>query len=296
MSPGGSGAPWDSVEELRRRFRAHDYVADTGLATAIHLSVALDRPLFLEGEAGVGKTEVANVLAVVLDTQLIRLQCYEGIGVAQAMYDWNYPRQFLAVRAGEASEHSVGLDDLFSEEFLVERPLLKALRSNPRAVLLIDEIDRADDEFEAFLLEILADHAMTIPEIGTIRAEQPPVVVLTSNRTRDVHDALKRRCLYHVIKYPDLNTETEIVRLRVPGVAEQLARDVAGAVAWLRGLSLTKPPGIAETLDWTKAQSFLGASELELGVARDTIGAVVKQEEDVAVALAALSEIANADG
>jgi MoxR-like ATPase len=283
---------WSSIEELQQLFLKNNYLADRGLATAVHLSAALGKPLFLEGEAGVGKTEVANVLARVLDTELVRLQCYEGITVAQAMYDWNYPRQFLSVRASEAAhERSVAIDDLFSEEFLIERPLLKALRSSPRAVLLIDEVDRADDEFEAFLLELLSDNSMTIPEIGTIRAKEPPLVVLTSNRTREVHDALKRRCFYHVVTHPDMRMETRIILLRVPGAVEELARQVAHIVAKIRGLSLAKPPGVAEAIDWTSALAFLGVKEVGLELARETIGAVIKQEDDLEVVVGALPEI-----
>jgi MoxR-like ATPase len=296
MSQERERAPWSSVDELRQVLRERRYLADRGLATALHLGVSLDRPLFLEGEAGVGKTEVANVLASILDAELIRLQCYEGIGVAQAIYDWNYPRQFLAVRASEAAHHEVSVDDLFSWEFLVERPLLKAIRTERRCVLLIDEVDRADDEFEAFLLEVLSDYSITIPEIGTVRAQVPPVVVLTSNRTREVHDALKRRCFYHVIHHPDLEMETQIIRLRVPEATESLARDVAAAVAGLRELSLTKRPGVAETIDWTRALTFLGVSDLRTEAARDTIGAAIKQEEDLDVAREALPKILGADG
>lgn len=287
-----NSAEWKSVEEIQRAFREHSYLADRGLATAIHLSVALERPLFLEGEAGVGKTEVANVLAATLDAEFIRLQCYEGITVSQAMYDWNYPRQFLSVRASEASqEERVSVDDLFSWDFLIERPLLKALRSPKRAVLLIDEIDRADDEFEAFLLEVLGDHSMTIPEIGTVKATFPPIVVLTSNRTREVHDALKRRCFYHVIGHPDQATEMQIILLRVPHATQHLARQVAGLVAKLRGLSLTKPPGVAETIDWTEALTFLGVKDIALDNVRETLGSLMKQEEDLALAWDVLPEI-----
>lgn len=285
-------AEWESVDAVQRAFREHLYLADRGLATAVHLSVALARPLFLEGEAGVGKTEVANVLAAALGAQFIRLQCYEGITVSQAMYDWNYPKQFLSVRASEAShEERISVDDLFSWDFLVERPLLKALRSPERSVLLIDEIDRADDEFEAFLLEVLSDHSMTIPEIGTVEAIAPPIVVLTSNRTREVHDALKRRCFYHVIGHPDLATETQIILMRVPQATQELARQVAGVIAKLRGLPLTKPPGVAETIDWTGALTFMGVEEIDLNTARETLGTLMKQEEDLELALGALPEI-----
>lgn len=296
MQEGPARASWSSVDELRGILRDHHYIADRGLTTALHLAVSLNRPLFLEGEAGVGKTEVANVLASVLDAEMVRLQCYEGIGVAQAIYDWNYPRQFLAVRASESVDRSIPVDDLFSWEFLVERPLLHAIRTERRCVLLIDEIDRADDEFEAFLLEMLSDFSITIPEIGTIRATVPPVVILTSNRTREVHDALKRRCFYHVIRHPDLEMEAEIIRLRVPEATEALARDVAGAVAGLRELSLTKRPGVAETIDWTRALTFLGVTDLRTDAAKATIGAAIKQEEDLDAALEALPKILGGDG
>jgi MoxR-like ATPase len=289
------GTAWSSVDELQKAFGENRYLADRGLATAVHLAVSLERPLFLEGEAGVGKTEVANVIASVLGTELIRLQCYEGITVSQAMYDWNYPRQFLSVRAAEATHQGISVDDLFSWDFLIKRPLLEALTKPERCVLLIDEIDRADDEFEAFLLEVLSDYTMTIPEIGTIHCEHPPVVVLTSNRTREVHDALKRRCFFHVIRHPDLETATRIIRVRVPGATEKLAHDVAATVANLRRLSLTKPPGVAETIDWTNALVFLGADGLEADLARATIGTIVKQEDDLEVALASLPQVAVGD-
>ncbi|MPZ68193.1 MAG: AAA domain-containing protein [Actinobacteria bacterium] len=296
MTKRRGSAAWSSVDDLQRSLRDHRYLADRGLATALHLAVSLERPLFLEGEAGVGKTETANVLASILGSELIRLQCYEGIGVAQAIYDWNYPRQFLAVRASEGTEHHVSVDDLFSWEFLVERPLLRAIRTESRSVLLIDEVDRADDEFEAFLLEVLSDFSITIPEVGTITAQVPPVVILTSNRTREVHDALKRRCFYHVIPHPDLEMESQIIRLRVPEATASLAHDVARAVAGLRKLPLTKSPGVAETIDWTRALSFLGVTDLRTETARDTIGAAIKQEEDLGVALEALPRIIGADG
>jgi MoxR-like ATPase len=280
-----------SVEELRVALAAHSYLADRGLATAIHLSLSLDKPLLLEGEAGVGKTEVGKVLAELLGRRLIRLQCYEGIDAAQALYEWNYSRQLLAVRAMDAADAERHVEDLFGPEFLVERPLLAAIRVGGGAVLLVDELDRADDEFEAFLLEILSEFAVTIPEIGRVAAESPPAVIVTSNRTRELHDALKRRCLYHWIDHPGLDREVEIVRTRAPHVGESLARDVASAVARLRALDLAKLPGVAETIDWANALAFLGADRLELDVARDTLGAVVKDHEDQALVEPRLAEV-----
>lgn len=272
--------------ELRERLRKEDYLAGEGLSTAVFLSLKLGRPLFLEGEAGVGKTEVAKVLSRMLDTPLIRLQCYEGIDVYQAVYEWDYPRQLLHIRAAEAfgaDESRKRIEDeLYTRQFLVSRPLLQALEhEGPMPpVLLIDEVDRADDEFEAFLLEILSDYAVTIPELGTIQAERPPVSIITSNRTREVHDALKRRCLYFYIDHPDLEREVEILRLRVPGADERLARQVAEAVQRLRGMNLYKPPGVAETLDWTEALVALGAKELDEELIEATLGSVVKYHED----------------
>jgi MoxR-like ATPase len=279
--------------ELRERLREDNYLADEGLSTAIFLALKLGRPLFLEGEAGVGKTEVAKVLGRIFDTPLIRLQCYEGIDVNQAVYEWDYARQLLHIRTAEAlgttEDRQHFEDELYTRQFLVRRPLLQALehRGQSPPVLLIDEIDRADDEFEAFLLEILSDFAITIPEIGTIRAERPPVAVLTSNRTREVHDALKRRCLYFYIDHPGLEREVEIVRLRVPGVEERLARQVAAAVQRLRSMDLYKPPGVAETLDWTEALTALGAKELDEALIAATLGSVVKYREDQQRALSA---------
>ena len=254
------------------------YLADEGLATAVQLASALQKPLLLEGEPGVGKTEIARALATSLGRDLIRLQCYEGIDAAQALYEWNYAKQLLAVRAdGEKA----GVDDVFSERFLVERPLLKALRSGQGAVLLVDEVDRADAEFEAFLLEVLGDFQITVPELGTIKAVHPPFVVLTSNRTRELHDALKRRCLYHWIDHPGLDREVQIVRSRAPEVTEDLARQVVAVVQQLRGRDdLLKPPGVAETLDWARALQLLGTTERDLEVAARTLGARVKYRED----------------
>jgi MoxR-like ATPase len=281
LPPGVSRA-----RDLSPRLREHDYLADEGLATAIFLALKLRKPLFLEGEAGVGKTEVAKVLSRILETPLIRLQCYEGIDVYQAVYEWDYARQLLHIRAAEAlgtQEDREHLErDLYNREFLVSRPLLQALEhrgANP-PVLLIDEVDRSDDEFEAFLLEILSDFAVTIPEIGTIGADRPPVAVLTSNRTREVHDALKRRCLYFYIEHPSFEREVEIVRLRVPEAEDKLARQIAAAVERLRDMDLYKPPGVAETIDWTEALVALGARELDESLVRATIGSVLKYRED----------------
>jgi MoxR-like ATPase len=266
------------VEELEAALGGHAYLADRGLATAIYLALHLDKPLLLEGEAGVGKTEVAKVLAALLDRDLVRLQCYEGIDASQALYEWDYSRQLIAVRAAQLGERSA---DVFGAEFLVERPLLAAVRAGSRAVLLIDELDRADDEFEAFLLEVLSEFAVTIPEIGRVAADRPPAVVITSNRTRELHDALKRRCLYHWIDHPSVEREVEIVRVRAPEVPEALARQVAEAVARLRDLDLAKRPGVAETIDWSQALAFLGADRLEPEQASATLGALVKDHEDL---------------
>ncbi|MBV9455789.1 MAG: MoxR family ATPase [Rubrobacter sp.] len=279
--------------ELQERLKEDNYLADEGLSMAIFLALKLDRPLFLEGEAGVGKTEVAKVLSRILNTSLIRLQCYEGIDVHQAVYEWDYARQLLHIRTAEAlgaPEDRENLEDeLYTRQFLVSRPLLQALehRGPSPPVLLIDEVDRADDEFEAFLLEILSEFAITVPEVGTIRAERPPVAVLTSNRTREVHDALKRRCLYFYIDHPSLEREVEIVRLRVPEAEDHLAQQVATAVQGLRNMDLYKPPGVAETLDWTEALVALGAKELNEALIEATLGSVVKYHEDQQRALGA---------
>jgi MoxR-like ATPase len=270
------------VDALAARLDAVGYLADEGLATALFLALRLPQPLLLEGEAGVGKTEAAKALAAVLDTPLIRLQCYEGIDAAEALYEWNYPRQLLRIRMAEAAGGELGEEELFSEQYLVRRPLLRALEHpGPRpAVLLIDEIDRADDDFEAFLLELLAEGAVTVPELGTIHATHPPAVVLTSNRTRDLHDALKRRCLYHWIDYPGAQREAEIVRRRVPGTAASLATEVAAAVGRLRSSDVQKPPGIAEAIDWVAALEQLGIAALDAAGAQRTLGAVLKDRED----------------
>jgi MoxR-like ATPase len=289
-------------QELREKLWGEGYLADEGLSTAIFLALKLGRPLFLEGEAGVGKTEVAKVLSRLLDTTLIRLQCYEGIDVNQAVYEWDYARQLLHIRTAEAfgaeEDRQRFEDELYTRQFLVGRPLLQAIEyegSTP-PVLLIDEVDRADDEFEAFLLEILSDFAITIPEIGTIHASRPPVAVLTSNRTREVHDALKRRCLYFYIDHPGLEREVEIVRLRVPGADERLALQVATAVQGLRSMDLYKPPGVAETLDWTEALVALGAKELDEALIEATLGSVVKYREDQQRALGASLQLLTGTG
>jgi MoxR-like ATPase len=271
-----------SVDDVSEALAAHDYLADEGLATAIFLALRLERPLLLEGEAGVGKTEVAKVLARWTGGELVRLQCYEGIDAGQAVYEWDYSRQLLHLRAAEAGGGPVDEDELYSERFLVRRPLLRAIGyDGPQPpVLLVDEVDRADDEFEAFLLEILSDYAITVPELGTFRAATPPIVVVTSNRTRDVHDALKRRCLYHWIDHPDFERELAILRVRAPGVGDELARQVAGAVEALRDLDLYKPPGVAETIDWAQAVAALGARELDAATVDVTLGTVLKYRED----------------
>ncbi|MFJ1758939.1 AAA family ATPase [Amycolatopsis sp. NPDC088138] len=283
----------DTVAGLTGALRGGGYLADRGLATALLVAVSLHRPLLLEGEVGVGKTELARTLAAVFGKRLIRLQCYEGIDTAQALYEWDYARQLLQIRALPEHEASgeTAVDQLFGPKFLVERPLLAAVRAGAGAVLLIDEIDRADDEFEAFLLELLADFQVTIPEIGTITADSPPVVVLTSNRTRELHDALKRRCLYHWIDYPDAGREAEIVRVREPGVTETLTRKVVAAVHRLRELDLAKPPGVAETVDWARMLTFLGAADLDLSSAADTLGAVVKDRDDLELVREHLAEL-----
>ena len=277
-----------SPAEVADGLRANDYLPSEGLATAVFLGLSLQRPLLLEGEAGVGKTEVAKTLAAWLGSRLIRLQCYEGIDVSQAVYEWDYSRQLLHLRTAEATGGASGADavaledSLYSERFLVKRPLLEAISNDEPAppVLLIDEVDRADDEFEAFLLEVLSDWSITVPELGTFHAAEPPVVVVTSNRTRDVHDALKRRCLYHWVEHPDFEREVAIISLRTDGVAPALARQVAAAVARFRDIGLYKPPGVAESIDWSMALVRLGVDGLEPGSAEATLGAVLKYRED----------------
>jgi MoxR-like ATPase len=278
-----------SVDEVEEALRADSYLPDRGLATAIFLALEMGRPLLLEGEAGVGKTEVGKTLARILGSRLIRLQCYEGIDASQALFEWDYSRQLLYARAlqeGEVAAERVAA--LYGPEFLVERPLLAAIRAGAQAVLLIDELDRADDEFEAFLLEVLSDFTVTVPELGTIAAAEPPAVVITSNRTRELHDALKRRCLYHWIDFPDLEREIEIIRLRAPGVSEALAHSVAATVARLRALDLVKRPGAAEAIDWAQALSLLGAESADGEPARASLGWAVKNKEDTGRAEAEL--------
>jgi len=283
----------ETVAELTAALRQGGYLADRGLATALFVAIGLHRPLLLEGEVGVGKTEVAKVLAAISGRRLIRLQCYEGIDTSQALYEWDYARQMLHIRAlsEQQAADPDAVDKLFGPKFLLERPLLDAVRAGERAVLLIDEVDRADDEFEAFLLEVLSDFQLSIPEIGTIKAESPPLVILTSNRTRELHDALKRRCLYHWIGYPTAEREAEIVLLKEPGVGDALTRKVVAAVHRLRELDLAKPPGVAETIDWARTLSFLGETDLDTVVAGHTLGAVVKERDDLDLVLDNFADI-----
>lgn len=277
-----------SPADVASALTMHGYIPDDGLATAVYLAMTLRRPLLLEGEAGVGKTEVAKVLSRWTGGELIRLQCYEGIDVSQAVYDWDYGRQLLHLRAAEATGESRSLTtsaleaQLYQEQFLLQRALLQAVahQGDVPPVLLIDEIDRADDEFEAYLLEVLSEYAITVPELGRFAATRPPLVVLTSNRTRDVHDALKRRCLYHWVQHPDFEREVQIVRLRVPQVLDRLARQVAAAAETMRSLNLYKPPGVAETIDWAQALAALGRSDIDEQVVEATLGAVLKYRED----------------
>jgi len=272
-----------TVAELTRHLRDGGYLADRGLATTMLVALSLRRPVLLEGEVGVGKTEVAKALAAVFGRKLIRLQCYEGISTSQALYEWDYARQMLQIRALSAAEATddLSVDTLFGPKFLLERPLLEAVRQGDRAVLLIDEVDRADDEFEAFLLEMLSDFQISIPELGTVTADSRPVVILTSNRTRELHDALRRRCLYHWIGYPTAEREAEIVAVREPGAAGQLIGRVVAAVQRLRELDMAKPPGVAETIDWVRTLGVLGETELTTDAAGDTLGAVVKDRDDL---------------
>ncbi len=286
MDPTPTGSPAGSPAALAAALRSTGYLADDGVATAAFLALAMHRPLFCEGEPGTGKTALAQALATVLGAELIRLQCYEGIDASQALYDWDFPRQLLHLRALEATGAAGGATDveavessLYDRRFLLARPILRALQTTP-AVLLVDEIDRADDEFEAFLLEVLTEHAVSIPELGEIRAATPPVVVLTSNRTREVHDALKRRCLYLWLDHPDVAREIEILHARLPGLPDRLAADVAAAAHRLRGADLLKPPGVAESLDWARALQLVGAGHLDVDSAAATLGAVLKYRED----------------
>ena len=279
-----------TVDETVSRLARGDYVAERSLATAVFLTLKMRRPLFLEGEAGVGKTEVARVLARVLDRRLVRLQCYEGLDVASAVYEWNYPRQMIRIRLAEAAggDREASMEsleeDIFSRRFLIERPLLQALSPDPAGapVLLIDELDRADEPFEAYLLELLADFQITIPELGTIAAREPPAVVITSNRTREIHDAIKRRCYYHWVDYPDAARELEILRVRAPGTAEALSREVVAFVQSLREMDLFKAPGVAETIDWAQALTQLDVLALAPDVVNDTLGSLLKYQDDIA--------------
>jgi MoxR-like ATPase len=270
---------FESIDELESALAGVSYLADRGLATALYLALKLEKPLLLEGEAGVGKTEAAKSIAATLGAPLIRLQCYEGLDVASAVYEWNYARQLLHIRA--AQDGTLHEADLFGREFLIRRPLLEAIESEVPVVLLIDEVDRADEEFEAFLLEVLSEFQITVPELGTITAKQKPYVVLTSNRTRELHDALKRRCLYHWIGHPSIEREIEIVRLRVPGVPDRLAGEAARFAAELRSLDLQKPPGLAETIDWVRALTALGQQELDVENIQATLGSMLKYHEDL---------------
>jgi len=283
----GSKRTPTSVDEVLQLLTAHDYVAERRLATTVFLGLRMGRPLFLEGEAGVGKTEIAKVLAQGLGRDLVRLQCYEGLDVANAVYEWNYPRQMIEIRlaeaAGQSSKDKLSAD-IFSERFLIKRPLLQALRpdSGRAPVLLIDELDRTDEPFEAYLLEVLSDFQVSIPEIGTIKAQEPPIVVITSNRTREIHDAVKRRCLYHWVDYPDKAREFEIVRRKVPEAGEQLSREVVSFIARLRAMDLYKLPGVAETIDWTRSLTALDKTNLDPEAISATLGVVLKYQDDIA--------------
>jgi MoxR-like ATPase len=281
-----TGLP-QSIDDTLALLRAHDYIAERSLATALFLALRMGRPLFLEGEAGVGKTEIAKVLARALERRLLRLQCYEGLDIAAAVYEWNYPRQMIEIRlaeaAGETARERLGAS-IYSEKFLIRRPLLEALESGDGTVpvLLIDEIDRTDEPFEAYLLEVLSDWQVSIPEIGTLRAKQPPIVIITSNRTREIHDAVKRRCLYHWVNYPDAQRELEILRCKAPEAPERLSREVVAFVQKLRGMDLFKLPGVAETLDWAKALTALDAFVLDPQTVDDTLGVLLKYQDDIA--------------
>ena len=275
-----------SIDATSKLLAAGDYVADRPLATTLYLALSLRRPLFLEGEAGVGKTEIAKVLAAALGRRLVRLQCYEGLDVASAVYEWNYQRQMLEIRLAEAAgttERASLSEDIFSERFLIRRPLLQALEADFAGppVLLIDELDRTDEPFEAYLLEVLSDFQITIPELGTIKAEQPPIVIVTSNRTREIHDALKRRCFYHWVDYPSAEREQQIIRVRLPGVEDRLSRQIVAFVQELRRRDLFKLPGVAETLDWTRALTTLDTLELSPAIINDTLGTLLKYQDDI---------------
>jgi MoxR-like ATPase len=285
-----------TVDELQAALGEHGYLADEGLSTALFLALRMGRPLLLEGESGVGKTEVAKTLAQLLNVELVRLQCYEGIDDGQALYEWDYPRQMLVARAvyGDHATASAVGSGVYREEFLLERPLLRAIRSQPPPVLLIDELDRADDEFEAFLLEVLSDFTVSIPELGTIRAVGRPAVVITSNRTRELHEALKRRCYFHWLDFPSIERETRIIRLRVPDVSERLARSVATVIARLREVELARRPGAAEAVDWAAALHVLGAEEASGEVALVTLGSVIKNRDDSAQAEGVLAQLGSA--
>ncbi|MDA0246372.1 MAG: MoxR family ATPase [Chloroflexi bacterium] len=274
---------FQTIDDLQAALRQQTYIADRGLATALFLALKLQRPLFLEGEPGVGKTEIAKVITNLLDTTLIRLQCYEGLDVSQAVYEWNYTRQMMHIRYLESQKVQFDEAELFSEAFLLKRPLLQAIEASAdkARVLLIDEVDRSDEEFEAFLLEILSDFQVTVPEIGTIKAEHRPVVILTSNRTREVHDALKRRCLYHWIDYPTFQKELEIVQAKVPTAADDLARQLTAFIQELREVDLYKVPGVAETIDWATALVALNQTALSESIVRDTLGVILKYQDDV---------------
>jgi len=276
----------ESPQQMAQELAKVDYLAESGLATALFCAVRLPQPILLEGEAGVGKTQAAKALAALLDTPLIRLQCFEGIDASEALYEWNYPRQLLSIRMAESQGRAIEESSLFSREFLIERPLLQALEydgPNP-AVLLIDEVDRADEEFEAFLLEMLAESTVSVPELGTLKAKQKPIVILTSNRTRDLHDALKRRCLYHWIDYPSLEHATEIVKLRAPRASKELAEQIAAAVSRIRTLDMQKPPGVAEAIDWVNAAMLLGLTKLDANGMDQTLGSVLKYRDDQDIA------------
>lgn len=274
-----------TVDQLEAAFIAQDYVPERGLTVSTHLAIQMGRPLFVEGEPGVGKTEIAKVLTEITGAELIRLQCYEGLDTSHALYEWDYARQMLAIRLLEASGDDVDVHDIMSEEYLIARPLLQAIRRAAEGlptVLLIDELDRADEEFEAYLLELLSDFQITIPEVGTIKAEVPPIVVITSNRTREIHDAVKRRCIYHWIDYPTVEREVAILHKKAPETPESLSRELAAAMHKLRNLDLFKPPGVAETVDWAKALQVLGEVELSPEAVDATLGVIVKYEEDIA--------------